>query len=159
MVSTRGSKKVTSTMDTKVGCSSAGSAIQKSGNAGTTSNHQATTVRTRAMQASTSPEVASERINENHQTTKVDEIEETSFQIVLEAKQKEGINENLPPMNNPSDIFEDLLEHALREGFRGVLVSLAGRKIKIATMCSGTESPILACRLIADGELPPFFTL
>ena len=104
------------------------------------------------------PDASGDLVESPNGESQVPEVEGSKATSKRLAGQREGINERAPPLSNPSDIFEDLLERALQQGFRGPLAFLAGRKVKIATMCSGTESPILACRLIADGELnAPFF--
>ena len=51
-------------------------------------------------------------------------------------------------MSNIEEIFADLTSRA--DGLKELVDSLGGEAIKIATMCSGTESPILALGLIAD---------
>ncbi|BGP18858.1 hypothetical protein JCM10213_003513 [Rhodosporidiobolus nylandii] len=58
----------------------------------------------------------------------------------------EALDLSLPPMTNINDIFGHLTA-----GFADELAKLIkklGRPLRIATMCSGTESPILALRLI-----------
>src|SRR5258708_3493337 len=49
---------------------------------------------------------------------------------------------NLPPMHNLKDIFNDLAENAIKQGFAAVIDHLAGRPLRVVTMCSGTESPL-----------------
>lgn len=87
-----------------------------------------------------------------------------------------ALDQTLPPISDISDIFLDLTGKALRatEGgpvlvkskakgqkpatvthdLNDVLKHINGRKLRVATMCSGTESPILALQLINDGRLP-----
>jgi hypothetical protein len=67
---------------------------------------------------------------------------------------KGGIDETLPPMHDLGEIFEDITKNALNKGLRAALGHLAGKKLRIATMCSGTESPVLALDLIRDSEQP-----
>jgi hypothetical protein len=43
-------------------------------------------------------------------------------------------------------MFDDLVSRA--ENLGGVVDQLNGRKLRVATMCSGTESPLLALRMI-----------
>ena len=54
---------------------------------------------------------------------------------------------SLPPLTDVPQIFADLVNHIPE------IIELArklnGRKIRVATMCSGTESPLLALDLIA----------
>ena len=69
---------------------------------------------------------------------------------------KGGITEDLPPMSDINEIFDDLTANAARHGLREVVKSLESYKVKVATMCSGTESPILALGLISESEwIPP----
>lgn len=64
-----------------------------------------------------------------------------------------GVNLTLCPMHALTHIFEHLTASAFQLGLKDVFVEiLKGRKLKIATMCSGTESPILACRMLSNGE-------
>lgn len=59
---------------------------------------------------------------------------------------------NLPPMHKLKDIFNDLAENAIKQGLAAVLNHLAGRPLRVATMCSGTESPLLALEMIQNGK-------
>ncbi|KAI7223770.1 hypothetical protein KC333_g346 [Hortaea werneckii] len=61
-----------------------------------------------------------------------------------------GLAVNLPPLSDLDDIFDDITNKALRLGLKGALNSLTGRTIRIATLCSGTESPLLAMEMVAD---------
>ncbi|RMY59454.1 hypothetical protein D0865_02069 [Hortaea werneckii] len=61
-----------------------------------------------------------------------------------------GLAVNLPPLSDLDDIFDDMTNKALRLGLKGALNSLTGRTIRIATLCSGTESPLLAMEMVAD---------
>ncbi|KAL0575290.1 hypothetical protein V5O48_006691 [Marasmius crinis-equi] len=53
---------------------------------------------------------------------------------------------NLPPINSIPSIFSDLVSRAPK--LKEVAEHVAGRKLRVATMCSGTESPLLALELI-----------
>lgn len=53
---------------------------------------------------------------------------------------------NLPPINDIPMIFADLVDRIPQ--MKGVVERIHGRKLRIATMCSGTESPLLALELI-----------
>ncbi len=57
------------------------------------------------------------------------------------------------PMNDIQTIFTDLTQKAVTLGFREVINHLGTRNLKVATMCSGTEAPILALRLMKEGQL------
>ncbi|KAL1633340.1 hypothetical protein SLS56_002976 [Neofusicoccum ribis] len=61
-----------------------------------------------------------------------------------------GIDPGLPPLSDIHDIFKDITERALNNGFLETLGALQGRELRIATMCSGTESPVLALQLVSE---------
>ncbi|GAB1740320.1 hypothetical protein NU219Hw_g5429t1 [Hortaea werneckii] len=61
-----------------------------------------------------------------------------------------GLAVDLPPLSDLDDIFDDMTNTALRLGLKGALNALTGRRIRIATLCSGTESPLLAMEMVAD---------
>ncbi|MCJ1251824.1 hypothetical protein MMC30_009062 [Trapelia coarctata] len=61
-----------------------------------------------------------------------------------------GLDLTRKPMYKIKDIFEDLTKQAMALGFQTVLEWLKHQHLKIATMCSGTESPILALQMIKD---------
>ncbi|KAJ6110097.1 C-5 cytosine methyltransferase [Penicillium sp. IBT 16267x] len=58
---------------------------------------------------------------------------------------------NLPPMSNLEEIFTDLAQKAMGLGLERVLQRLDGRPLRVATVCSGTESPLLALEMIQKG--------
>ncbi|KAJ5676207.1 hypothetical protein N7462_009104 [Penicillium macrosclerotiorum] len=58
------------------------------------------------------------------------------------------LDQNLPPLYMLGDIFQDLSAKALSLGFANVLRHLGDRPLRVATVCSGTESPILALEMI-----------
>jgi len=53
---------------------------------------------------------------------------------------------DLPPINEIPAIFDDLVVRI--PDIKQVAEHVAGRKLRVATMCSGTESPLLALELI-----------
>ncbi|KAJ5466265.1 hypothetical protein N7530_010052 [Penicillium desertorum] len=55
---------------------------------------------------------------------------------------------DLPPLHTLTDIFADMASNALKMGFEHVLSRLGSRPLRVATMCSGTEAPLLALELI-----------
>jgi hypothetical protein len=77
----------------------------------------------------------------------------------LAPKQGKGIDLNLPPLNNIHDITLDMASRAIELGLGDVLRKLAGVRINVATMCSGTESPLLFLELLSEAlngmEEPP----
>lgn len=53
---------------------------------------------------------------------------------------------DLPPIHDIPAIFSDLVSRIPK--IKDVAEHVAGRKLRVATMCSGTESPLLALELI-----------
>ncbi|GJJ11419.1 hypothetical protein Clacol_005652 [Clathrus columnatus] len=53
---------------------------------------------------------------------------------------------DLPPINDIASIFADLTNRIPQ--IQDVVERIRGRKLRVATMCSGTESPLLALNLI-----------
>ncbi|KAI5302437.1 hypothetical protein KEM55_001094, partial [Ascosphaera atra] len=63
---------------------------------------------------------------------------------------KPGLNRNLPPLSKIDDIFDDLAKKAMKHGFGKVLDHLGSRELRVATMFSGTESPLLALNMLQN---------
>ncbi|KAF7185894.1 DNA repair protein rad5 [Pseudocercospora fuligena] len=61
-----------------------------------------------------------------------------------------GLDFSLPLISDITEIFQDLTRRALDLGFDKTVRELANRPIRVATMCSGTESPLLALEMISD---------
>lgn len=61
-----------------------------------------------------------------------------------------GVDPTLPPLSDIHGIFVDLTKKALDNGLPKTLDSLNGHELRIATMCSGTESPVLALQLVSE---------
>ena len=59
---------------------------------------------------------------------------------------------DLPPLHTLTEIFSDMASKALEIGFENVLIRLGSRPLRVATMCSGTEAPLLALELIQAGK-------
>lgn len=66
---------------------------------------------------------------------------------------KRYLDMSLPPMHKLEDIFRDLAAKAMVLGFADVLHRLGGRPLRVATVCSGTESPLLGLEMIEKGTL------
>lgn len=64
---------------------------------------------------------------------------------------------DLPPLHTLSEIFADMASNALKMGFEHVLSRLGSRPLRVATMCSGTEAPLLALELIQTGKCSVLF--
>lgn len=78
-----------------------------------------------------------------------------NFEIPEYARSQVGdssyLDQSLPPMHKLEEIFQDLASNASRLGLRNVLDILGDRPLKVATVCSGTESPLLALEMIEKG--------
>ena len=61
---------------------------------------------------------------------------------------------SLPPIHTISDMFSDLVGNI--PDIKLVGERVAGRKLRVATMCSGTESPLLAMGLMFDSVAAQF---
>lgn len=57
-----------------------------------------------------------------------------------------------PPLFRLEDIFEDLTGNALSADLGKALRFLKDRPLRVATVCSGTESPLLAMNMVKKGE-------
>ena len=96
-----------------------------------------------------------------------DEIEESeddesnSIEVTQETKRPNagvvynGLDRSLPPIHTLADIFEDMVqkgwECSPHQQLRAFVEHVEGTKLKVGTMCSGTECPVLALGLINDG--------
>ncbi len=65
-------------------------------------------------------------------------------------------NSNLPPIHSIPEIFKDLVKRI--PDIQNVAERVKGRKLRVATMCSGTESPLLALELIQESIEEQFQT-
>ncbi|KAK0920174.1 hypothetical protein LTR91_001035 [Friedmanniomyces endolithicus] len=61
-----------------------------------------------------------------------------------------GLELDLPPLSDTFQIFEDMTTKALTLGLGEATKHLTGTPLRIATMCSGTESPLLALLMVQD---------
>ncbi|RDW90589.1 putative SNF2 family helicase [Aspergillus mulundensis] len=57
---------------------------------------------------------------------------------------------HLPPLHKLSDVFESLTRRAMDLRLGDVLDHLSTRRLRVATVCSGTESPLLALEMVKD---------
>lgn len=55
---------------------------------------------------------------------------------------------SLPPIHHIPTMFSDIVSHIPQ--IKSVAERVRGRKLRVATMCSGTESPLLALELICQ---------
>ncbi|CAK4032193.1 DNA repair rad8 [Lecanosticta acicola] len=72
------------------------------------------------------------------------------YNLLLRAGKPDGLDHNLPPLSEITDIFADLVKQAQGLGLVDALGHLSKRPIRVATMCSGTESPLLALDMIRE---------
>jgi hypothetical protein len=80
---------------------------------------------------------------------KSDQEEESDLELVTDAKKDKSygvIASSLPPINHIPSIFADIVARTPK--IKDVAKRLHGRRLRVATMCSGTESPLLALDLI-----------
>ncbi|KAH8091667.1 hypothetical protein BXZ70DRAFT_952767 [Cristinia sonorae] len=66
--------------------------------------------------------------------------------VKVSKKDAQEEKDNYPPINQIPAIFGDLVSRIPK--LKTVAEHLKGRKLRVATMCSGTESPLLALELI-----------
>ncbi|TFY64925.1 hypothetical protein EVJ58_g2301 [Rhodofomes roseus] len=74
------------------------------------------------------------------------EVDDTVTQAVSTSRNAAPDASNLPPIHDIPAIFSDLVSRVPE--IKAVAEHLEGRKMRVATMCSGTESPLLALDLI-----------
>ncbi|GFF29000.1 DNA repair protein RAD5 [Aspergillus udagawae] len=63
---------------------------------------------------------------------------------------KTRLASHLPPLYKLEDIYEHMTKRALELNFDDVLSHLGSRPLRIVTMCSGTESPLLALEMVQN---------
>jgi hypothetical protein len=84
----------------------------------------------------------------------------SSRRAARKAMAKNGIDTDIPPLSTPFDIFEDLLKRCLELGHTNIFDDKP-LHIKVATVCSGTDSPIFALKLMTEAARnlgKPFMT-
>jgi hypothetical protein len=62
------------------------------------------------------------------------------------------------PVTSIKEIFMELTENALGIGFDSFLAAVGNRPLRVATACSGTESPILALKMVSSGKVILFIS-
>ncbi|KAF2173847.1 hypothetical protein M409DRAFT_62084 [Zasmidium cellare ATCC 36951] len=71
-----------------------------------------------------------------------------------------GLDLSLPPVSSIQDIFQDLTSKANAHGLDQAIEHLRkSRPLRVATMCSGTESPLLALEMIKSALGPQAFEI
>jgi hypothetical protein len=68
------------------------------------------------------------------------------------ARAGKGIDLSLPPLSSIQECMSDMTAKAVELGLCEALEGLGDRPIRVATMCSGTESPLLALDEISKGQ-------
>lgn len=66
------------------------------------------------------------------------------------SKKTNGVDLSLPPLENIADCVNDMICKGLSCGLEGALNHLDHRILRIGTMFSGTESPLVAMNLISE---------
>lgn len=61
-----------------------------------------------------------------------------------------GLDTSLRPLSNVPDAFMHLCKTALDHGLKDTIERIGSRHLRCATMCSGTESPLLALQFMQD---------
>lgn len=113
------------------------------------------------------PPPDTDNVSESANDTQIDDIdedvsmaEEPSSDVDMDApsasskklpKSSAPDASDLPPINDIPAIFDDLVCHIPQ--IKEVAEHVKGRKLRVATMCSGTESPLLALELIQKSIL------
>jgi hypothetical protein len=67
-------------------------------------------------------------------------------------RSRPALDRRLPPISDLTEIFDDIGRRAIELGFNAYLGHMKSRRLRVVTMCSGTESPLLALEKIADGK-------
>lgn len=68
-------------------------------------------------------------------------------------KPRTQLAQHLPPLWNLSDIFKSLTNRAIELNLDDVLSHLGYRRLHVVTVCSGTESPLLALEMVRESKL------
>lgn len=64
---------------------------------------------------------------------------------------KFGTEPSLAPLSETAEFTEGISDKLLASGFDKFLERIKGRKLRVATVCSGTEAPILFLNLLSEG--------
>ncbi|EEP76120.1 predicted protein [Uncinocarpus reesii 1704] len=86
----------------------------------------------------------------SHIRTIPPEILRGIYTVMPSSRPKRGLDQSLPPISEIEEIFDDLVAKAEDNDFDGFLQHIGCRELRVATMCSGTEAPLLALEMIAD---------
>ncbi|KAI1921015.1 hypothetical protein LOZ12_001185 [Ophidiomyces ophidiicola] len=86
----------------------------------------------------------------DHIKTMPPEILRGTYTIMPSSRPKRGLDQNRPPISTIEEIFDDLVSKAEKNGFSDFLKHIGNRELRVATMCSGTEAPLLALEMISE---------
>ena len=106
-------------------------------------------VRKRSQTSRSSTAPAKKAGTTSNTTVKASDEDMRKLQYLRKAEQR-CLATHLPPLHEIDDIFRDMTKKALSLGFDKALKRLKSRPLRIATMCSGTESPLLAMQMVHD---------
>lgn len=65
---------------------------------------------------------------------------------------RKALDRSAPPIVRIDEIFDDIAVKAQANGIEKFLDHIGSRPLKVATLCSGTESPLLALELLTDSK-------
>ena len=93
---------------------------------------------------------SSSTYDHNRMAIDIDQEDEDDDEVGITGKKEKNISpedSSLPPISRLPDIFLDIVSR-LSE-VKTLAEHIKGRTLRVATMCSGTESPLLALNLIS----------
>jgi hypothetical protein len=102
-------------------------------------------------------EEETEGVSTEEVTCDVDEEDEDEDEAGITGKKEKYVSpeeSSLPPISRLPDIFLDIVSR-LSE-VKTLAEHIKGRKLRVVTMCSGTESPLLALNLISRAMTEKF---
>lgn len=70
-------------------------------------------------------------------------------------RQRTQLALGLPPLNKLEDIYKSLTARAIDLKFDDFLSHLGSKPLRVVTMCSGTESPLLALEMVRRSKSSP----
>ncbi|KAK5168996.1 uncharacterized protein LTR77_006305 [Saxophila tyrrhenica] len=74
--------------------------------------------------------------------------------VTTDGSKLKGLDYSLPPIHQIGHIFQDMTSKALGLGLAEAIKHRQGRPLRIATMCSGTEAPVLAFKMMQEALKP-----
>lgn len=139
--------------DIDIESDSLGAASSSDGEAGEgLAHHSTATTKTSGLSRF---RAAKPRINNKKQKVEEEPLPESEWieidyinQMITRFAPKNGLAGDLPPLHDLDQIFQKITLHAAEHKLGDFTDCLGGRKLRVATMCSGTESPILALEMV-----------